>query len=70
MSGRFFHRHTSATHYGNSTTVSEGFEERVPADVLGKLPNLQYFASVSGGRLLKGRFPIIEVPCLTRDVTP
>lgn len=54
----------------HSTTVSEGFEERVPADVLGKLPNLQYFASVSGGRLLKGRFPIIEVPCLTRDVTP
>lgn len=43
----------------HSTTVIEGFEERVPADMLGKLPNLQYFASVSGGRLLKGRFPII-----------
>ena len=45
----------------HSTTVTEGFEERVPADVLGKLPNLQYFACVSGGRLLKGRFPIIEL---------
>jgi conjugal transfer pilus assembly protein TraD len=32
----------------------------VPADVLGKLPNLQYFASVSGGRLIKGRFPILD----------
>ena len=44
----------------HSTTVIEGLEERIPADMLGKLPNLQYFASVSGGRLLKGRFPIIE----------
>ena len=32
----------------------------VPAEVLGKLPNLQYFASVSGGRIIKGRFPIID----------
>jgi conjugal transfer pilus assembly protein TraD len=32
----------------------------VPADVLGKLPNLQYFASVSGGRIIKGRFPILD----------
>ncbi|MES2956571.1 MAG: conjugative transfer system coupling protein TraD [Pseudomonadota bacterium] len=43
-----------------STQLSESFEERVPADVLGKLPNLQYFASVSGGRLIKGRFPILD----------
>jgi len=28
--------------------------------VLGKLPNLQYFASVSGGRIIKGRFPILD----------
>ena len=34
--------------------------ELVPADVLGKLPNLQYFASVSGGRIVKGRFPILD----------
>jgi conjugal transfer pilus assembly protein TraD len=45
---------------GHSSQLAESMEERVPADMLGKLPNLQYFASVSGGRLLKGRFPIIE----------
>ena len=43
-----------------STQLTESFEEMVPADVLGKLPNLQYFASVSGGRLVKGRFPILN----------
>jgi conjugal transfer pilus assembly protein TraD len=32
----------------------------VPAEILGKLPNLQYFASVSGGRIIKGRFPILD----------
>jgi conjugal transfer pilus assembly protein TraD len=51
------------THLGDfsssySTQLTESFEEMVPADVLGKLPNLQYFASVSGGRIIKGRFPI------------
>jgi conjugal transfer pilus assembly protein TraD len=25
-----------------------------------RLPNLQYFASVSGGRIIKGRFPILD----------
>jgi len=55
----------SDTHLGdfsasNSTQLTESFEELVPADVLGKLPNLQYFASVAGGRILKGRFPIID----------
>jgi conjugal transfer pilus assembly protein TraD len=43
-----------------STQLNETLEETVPADVLGKLPNLQYFASVSGGRLIKGRFPILS----------
>lgn len=47
----------SASH---STQLTESFEEVVPADVLGKLPNLQYFASVSGGRIVKGRFPILD----------
>lgn len=45
---------------GRSTQVSESFEEMVPAEILGKLPNLQYFASVSGGRIIKGRFPILD----------
>ena len=43
-----------------STQLAESIEEMVPADVLGKLPNLQYFASVSGGRILKGRLPILD----------
>ena len=47
----------SASH---STQITESFEEMIPADVLGKLPNLQYFASVSGGRIIKGRFPILD----------
>lgn len=44
---------------GYSVAVTENLEEAVPPDILGKLPNLQYFAMVSGGRLLKGRFQII-----------
>lgn len=52
------------THLGDfsasdATVLSESFEEMVPAEMLGRLPNLQYFASVSGGRLIKGRFPIL-----------
>ena len=35
-------------------------EEVVPAFALGKLPTCQFFASVSGGRLLKGRIPILR----------
>ena len=45
---------------GMSAQLTESMEERVPADMLGKLPNLQYFASVSGGRIIKGRFPILN----------
>ncbi|UEC01762.1 conjugative transfer system coupling protein TraD [Burkholderia vietnamiensis] len=57
--------HGADAHLGDfsssySTQLTESFEEVVPADVLGKLPNLQYFASVSGGRIIKGRFPIID----------
>ena len=48
-------QHRADIHLGDfasvhSTQVTESFEEIVPSDVLGKLPNLQYFASVSGGR--------------------
>ncbi|PKO39619.1 MAG: conjugal transfer protein TraD [Betaproteobacteria bacterium HGW-Betaproteobacteria-6] len=67
--------HGSDAHLGDfsssySTQLSESFEEMVPAEVLGKLPNLQYFASVSGGRIIKGRFPIIDPdrdPCLQHE---
>lgn len=63
--------HGADAHIGDfsssySTQLTESFEEVVPADVLGKLPNLQYFASVSGGRIIKGRFPIIDPDTNTR----
>ena len=45
---------------GYSVQVSETLEESIPPDILGKIPNLQYFAMVSGGRLMKGRFQIID----------
>jgi conjugal transfer pilus assembly protein TraD len=41
------------------TRVAETREERIPAYMLGHLPNLQYFGSV-GGRLIKGRFSILK----------
>jgi conjugal transfer pilus assembly protein TraD len=43
-----------------SSQLTETLEELIPSDILGKLPNLQYFASVSGGRIIKGRFPILN----------
>jgi conjugal transfer pilus assembly protein TraD len=43
-----------------SSQLTETLEELIPADILGKLPNLQYFGSVSGGRIIKGRFPILN----------
>jgi conjugal transfer pilus assembly protein TraD len=56
--------HTSARRPDFSGSLSrrlhETREETVPSDILGKLPNLQYFALVSGGRLLKGRVPILD----------
>ncbi|MDH4393207.1 MAG: hypothetical protein QE285_17515 [Aquabacterium sp.] len=48
----------SASH---STQLTESFEAMVSANVPGKLPNLQYFASASGGRILKGRFTILDL---------
>ena len=45
---------------GRSVQITDAMEERIPADMLGKLLNLQYFAQVSGGRLIKGRFPILN----------
>jgi conjugal transfer pilus assembly protein TraD len=47
-----------------SRRLRETREETVPADILGKLPNLQYFALVSGGHLLKGRVPILAADAI------
>jgi conjugal transfer pilus assembly protein TraD len=44
---------------GRSIQITEAMEERVPVDMIGKLPNLQYFGSIAG-RLVKGRFPILN----------
>jgi conjugal transfer pilus assembly protein TraD len=60
---RRLHRHprrrASARFLQQRVSLRETREETVPSDILGKLPNLQYFALVSGGRLLKGRVPIL-----------
>ncbi len=49
----------------HSRRMTERREEIVPADILGKLPNMQYFASVSGGRIVKGRVPIVDPGALS-----
>jgi conjugal transfer pilus assembly protein TraD len=41
------------------TTMREVLEDTIPADVVGKLPSMQFFAAVSGGRLYKGRIPVL-----------
>lgn len=43
-----------------SHQVSEELDDAIVPSMLGKLPNLQYFASVSGGRLLKGRCTLLD----------
>jgi conjugal transfer pilus assembly protein TraD len=56
------HTHARGADFSGSLSrrLRETREETIPADILGKLPNLQYFALVSGGRLLKGRVPILD----------
>lgn len=50
------------THFTGSIQerVTENLDDLLPSDVLGQLPNWQYIASVSGGRIIKGRLPIIR----------
>ena len=50
------------THFTGSVQerVTEALEDILPPDLLGQLPNWQYIAAVSGGRLIKGRLPIID----------
>lgn len=40
--------------------VEDNDAELFSADLLGQLPNLHYVASVSGGKIYKGRFPILR----------
>ncbi|MBO5658496.1 MAG: conjugative transfer system coupling protein TraD [Duodenibacillus sp.] len=44
---------------GYAERVTSRREETIPPDVLGKLPNCEFFASLAGGRLVKGRLPIL-----------
>jgi len=47
---------------GVSKSMTMTREETIPAEVLGKLPNMEFFAFVSGGRLYKGRIPYLHQP--------
>lgn len=52
---------TGLAHYRGtlSQSVSETLEEKIPPDMIGRLPNFEYFASVAGGHVYKGRFPLL-----------
>lgn len=52
-----------------SKQITEEMSELVPISLLGKLPNLQFFASVSGGRLCKGRFTLLD-PQIDSEAAP
>lgn len=48
-------------HFGGNSgeRLMEEEGDMIPAALLGELPNLEYFAKVSGGKLIKGRLPIL-----------
>lgn len=52
-------------HTGNAgERLMEEEADLIPGPLLGELPNLEYFANISGGRIVKGRLPILvdELP--------
>ncbi len=40
-------------------TMSEKLEEKIPQDLIGRLPNFNYIANIAGGRLVQGKLPIL-----------
>lgn len=40
-------------------TMSEKLEEKIPQDLIGRLPNFNYIANIAGGRLVQGKLPIV-----------
>lgn len=52
----------SVAHFGGSLSQSMSTQEqsKFPPECLGMLPNLQYIALLAGGRLIKGRLPILD----------
>jgi len=65
--------HGSTTHSQNPMLYTGNVGERLgeeegdlfPPALLGQLPNLQYLAILAGGRLVKGRLPILGTPKAT-----
>lgn len=59
--GQNTHSDEPIMHGGNQgERLMEEESELLPPQLLGMLPNLEFFASISGGRLIKGRLPILE----------
>lgn len=47
-------------HGGNQAErLMEEEAELFPSALLGMLPNLEYIAKISGGKIIKGRLPIL-----------
>lgn len=59
----------TANHQGNPLVFTGSAAERldeeevemVPPALLGQLPNFEYFGLLSGGRIVKGRYPVVEL---------
>lgn len=53
--------HTGPAAFSSGVTrrMASVRDDIIPRDVLGKLPNGEFFASLAGGRLVKGRAPIL-----------
>ena len=48
---------------GSTRRLSVSREELVAPEWLGRLPNTEFFASLAGGRIIKGRVPILISDC-------
>ena len=53
-----------------STGIQETREPAVPPAALGSLPNFEYYARISGGKLVKGRFPLLTGDSAPEDRSP
>ena len=43
-----------------SRQLSGNRDDLIPPEMLGRLPNCEFFASIAGGRIVKGRIPILS----------
>lgn len=55
---------TDVTSFGTSFSerTTEAKDVAISPELFGTLPNLEYFASLSGGRVIKGKIPILKKP--------